>query len=447
MQELAIEAAQKRNKTSTRSAQPMTNTIVNRGPTNAAVKNTTFRLSPEVYEYRKTNHLCSRCGEKYGPGHVCKMRQLNCLIGEIEAGIDMNEINISQEEDEPPDVMIERVIEQEIQQVVCLNALTGHNQGENTILVGSTMKKMQLSILIVPGSTHSFIDEHIVQATGHQFSHCPPVRVTVTDGNYVMCTSHCKGFLWKMQGRTFMEDLLINPLGGCDLVLGNDRMKRHNPITFDHEKRCVIIGRKPNKLVFPALVEGSLKMLSSCSMSRILKKGHALIAHLFMMSMMPNASEDLLDAAVQEVINQYVEVFAEPKSLLPMRSLGHAIPLKPGAMPVSLRPYRYNYNQKDELEKQVNEMLTSGVIQPSQSPFSSPALLVKKKDSTWRFCVDYRGLNDITIKDKYPILIMDDLLDELCGAVIFSKVDLRAGYHPIRMKREDVFKTAFWTHA
>ncbi|KAH0671271.1 hypothetical protein KY285_023835 [Solanum tuberosum] len=382
MQELAIEAAQRRNKTSTRSAQPVTNTIVNRGPANAAAKNTTFRLSPEVYEYRKTNHLCFKCGEKYGLGH-------------------------------------------EIQQVVCLNALTGHNQGENTILVGGTVKKRQLSILIDSGSTHSFIDEHTIQATGHQSSHCPPVRVTVADGNYVMCTSHCKGNLWKMQGQTFM----------------------HNPTTFDHEKRCVIIGRKPNKLVLPALVEGSLKMLSSGSMSRILKKGNALIAHLFMMSMMPNASEDPPDAAVQEVIDQYVEVFAEPKSLLPMRSLDHAIPLKLGAMPVSLRPYRYNYNQKDELEKQVNEMLTSGVIQPSQSAFSSPALLVKKKDGTWRFCVAYRGLNDITIKDKYPIPIVDDLLDELCGAIIFSKVDLRAGYHQIRMKREDVFKTTFRTHA
>ncbi|KAH0687145.1 hypothetical protein KY284_017698 [Solanum tuberosum] len=167
MQELAIEATQKRNKTSTRSAQPVTNTIVNRGPANAAVKNTTFRLSPEVYEYRKTNHLCFKCGEKYRPGHVCIRRQLNCLIGEIEAEIDMSEINTSQEEDESPDVMIEGVIEHEIQQAVCLNALTGHNQGENTILVGGTVKKRQLSILIDSGSTHSFIDEHTVQATGH----------------------------------------------------------------------------------------------------------------------------------------------------------------------------------------------------------------------------------------------------------------------------------------
>ena len=122
----------------------------------------------------------------------------------------------------------------------------------------------------------------------------------------------------------------------------------------------------------------------------------------------------------ENLLQEFSDVFEESSQLPPVRSCDHAINLHEGAQPINLRPYRYSPLQKTEIEKQVHELLEKGIIQKSQSPFASPILLVKKKDGAWRMCVDYRKLNDLTIKDRFPIPYIEDLLDELYGSNFFQ---------------------------
>lgn len=160
----------------------------------------------------------------------------------------------------------------------------------------------------------------------------------------------------------------------------------------------------------------------------------------------PEEPTDDWPKEVQELISKFQELFEDPKGLPPRRPYDHSISFIPGVQPFRLRPYRYNPAQKDEIEKQVAELLKNGMIQVSTSPFASPVLLVKKKDGDWRLCVDYRRLNAFTVKDKYPLPVIDEFMDELVGAKWFTSLDMRSGFHQIRMKESDQCKTAFQTH-
>jgi hypothetical protein len=144
---------------------------------------------------------------------------------------------------------------------------------------------------------------------------------------------------------------------------------------------------------------------------------------------------------------EFLDVFLdELPGLPPDRDVEFAIELIPGTPPISRRPYRMPPNELAELKKQLQDLLTKGLIRPSLSEWGYPALFIKKKkDNSLRMCVDYQPLNVVTIKNKYPLPQIDILFDQLSRAKVFSKIDLRSGYHQIKIRPQDIPKTAFST--
>jgi hypothetical protein len=145
------------------------------------------------------------------------------------------------------------------------------------------------------------------------------------------------------------------------------------------------------------------------------------------------------------VLKEFEDVFQEVPGLPPKRDINFSINIMPGAAPVSKAPYRMSTPELKELQLQLEELLNKGYIRPSVSPWGAPVLFVKKKDGMMRLCIDFRQLNKVTIKNKYPLPRIDDLFDQLKDAKVFSKIDLRSGYHQVRIKDEDISKTAFRT--
>jgi hypothetical protein len=160
-------------------------------------------------------------------------------------------------------------------------------------------------------------------------------------------------------------------------------------------------------------------------MEKLLKKGHSGVIsqlHAIQETETPSVPQDL-----QSILSKHQVVFSTPQGLPPSHGVhDHSIPLVPGSLPPNIRPYHHPFYQKNEIEKMVQELLNSGVILPSMIPYSSPVVMVLKKEGSWCMCLDFRALNKLTIKDKFLIPVIDDLLNKLSGAQFFTKLDLHS---------------------
>jgi hypothetical protein len=279
---------------------------------------------------------------------------------------------------------------------------------------GSVMGQ-SVSILVDSGSSHSFISPAVASLLPGHRSLPHPVAVRVANGAVLHCATEVPDVEWSVQNLSFHSTFRVLPLGSYDVILGMDWLAAFSPMKINWRSKWMSIAYGSRSV----LLHGMGADTDDCS-----------VVQLFSISSAAEVAPPApIHPKVQSLLDEFSQLFAEPSSLPPRRDCDHSIPLVAGAQPVCIRQYRYSPKLKSEIENQVSELLRTGMIRPSRSPFSSPVLLVKKKDQTWRMCVDYRMLNALTVKSKFPIPVIDELLDELAHARWFSCLDLRAGFN------------------
>lgn len=312
-----------------------------------------------------------------------------------------------------------------------------------TIRTAAAIHRQKLIALIDSGSTHNFITDKVANRLNLKLTVTKPFHVRVADGHPIRCIGAYHQVLTTVDGVTFYIDYYALPLTGQDIVLGMQWLHQLGPTLCDWQAHTLEFSQAGETRIIHGLHYTSITQAQPEEVHREAKLGQACFALTF------NQENDVVPTIPEQMsslVQTYAAIFNAPTELPPPREIEHRITLKEGCDPVNVRPYRYAHFQKEEIERQVHEMLHTGLIQSSSSPFSSPVLLVKKKDGSWRFCTDYRALNSVTVKDRFPIPTVDDMLDELHGATIFTKLDLTAGYHQVRVHPTDIPKTAFRTH-
>ena len=354
--------------------------------------------------------------------------------------------------------------------------------------------------LIDSGAACCFVSQSFVTSNGLEVLQGVDYTVTLADQS-TMSTSQFVMFHVEMCDVKFNMSALIMDELASDVILGINFLKQFQPTidwtnlsmsidlsryspaaaepsSTDIVLACFTLVTPPSETVdrvtpvSDLVNEPPVQIISARAMGRLLREEpDAMLCSIYLlptpslnvplnavsiMSGRNSKYDDQENAAVAatagynepecRIHEEFEELFAAmPPGLPPSRPHDHAIDLIAGAQPPSTPPYRLSSTELDELRSQLDKLLEHGFIRPSKSPYGAPMLFVKKKDNSMRMCIDYRKLNSVTIKNKYPLPRVDELLNRLSGARYFSKLDLQSGYHQIRIKAEDVEKNAFRT--
>ena len=293
--------------------------------------------------------------------------------------------------------------------------------------------------LIDPGSTHSYICTDIPNLGKLPRSETEyDILVTNPLGHSVIVNRVYRDCPIKIREYEFLGDLIELSFREFDVLLGMDWLFRHQAIVDCRMKIVTLKTPNEDEVTFIDERSNHLSNVVSAATARTMvrKECDSYLAYVIdTVKARPSVSDI-------PTISDFPDMFLEE---LPHREIEFAIDVVPGATPASITPYRMAPLELKELKLQLQELLEKGFIRPSVSPWGAPVIFVKKKDGTLQLCIDYRQINKLTVKNKYPLPRIDDLFDQLKGASKFSKIDLQSGYHQLRIKDAAVHKTAFRT--
>ncbi|GJV69591.1 putative reverse transcriptase domain-containing protein [Tanacetum coccineum] len=329
---------------------------------------------------------------------------------------------------------------------LCAEAAVKDNNVVNGMFL---INNVYASVLFDTGADRSFVSYAL-----SKYIDIPPTTldtnydVELADKKSLTTNTILRGCTLNLQNHLFEIDLLPIELGSFDVIVGMDWMAEHRAEVVCYEK-YIRVPYKNDMLIIQGersgiKSESRLEVISSIRTQKYIDQG----CQVFLIQMMKEEKTEILERRIEDmpVVRDFLEVFPEDFLGLPLtRRVEFHIELIPGAAPVARAPYRLAPAEMKELAEQLKELSDKGFIRPSSSPWGAPILFVKKKDGSFRMCIDYRELNKLTVKNRYPLPRIDDLFDQLQGSSIYSKIDLRSGYHQLRVREEDIPKTAFRT--
>ncbi|XP_047318875.1 uncharacterized protein LOC124922180 [Impatiens glandulifera] len=360
------------NRTSTNLASSSNSTGQYNRPTNTIPRK--VNLDQKAYDEKKKNNQCFYCEEKWEYGHRCRAGAI-AMINELF------------EEENQEEKLVETV--DELEDGVAMT-IEGSNTFD-TMKVQETVGRNNVYILIDSGSTHNFINPRVIRNTKFVTSPAVKLMVTVASGHQLVSTTKCLGLQWSAQGIDFNVDARVLSIPKYDIILGIEWLVTLGGIQWDFKNLIMKFSFNGELRKLHGDTSNLVSMIEGRTLGKVIRKG-ANVAMLSigesegceseLYSVIISSPEADKEQKLEKLLIEFEELFREPTTLPPTRNYDHRNNLKEGAGTVSLRPYRYPALQKDEMEGMIEEMLKSGVIRKSFSPFSSPVVLVKKKDKS-----------------------------------------------------------------